>query len=226
MTTSSPPYSNSSRSGSSEHHYSQSLRVPALLLVAIATLITGRRAFAGEPHNAVQSHSLRMVESGSPRLTVEPSRLALFLPGEAEDYFDILARQDQERQVRHGLQKASRRKVRDWADHLASSWLAKDSAPGRWVQHLGHPSEETSPVASGLMRLIATTDLDLSYGNGVALRLGRDLTRRGPDWFTGGRVELEPLRGSAGVTVGLGAGALHCGFDLSGNASVRWSLAF
>lgn len=188
----------------------------------IVTFLVGGRCLAGESDRLVKSHSLRTAETVSLRPAIDPSRLDRFSLGEGEDYFALAARQDQERQARHGLQKAARRAVRNWAYGWIRPWLADDDASGDATLWFEESAGYATTVSVGVRRWLEATDIDLDYGHGLKLRLGREIARLGPDWFGGGRVEVEPLTGSAKVTMRIGTGALRCGYSADGEATVSW----
>jgi len=221
MTTPFLPLDSSPSSESPAQHHFGSHRVPVLAYSLIVTFLAAGRCFAGEPYDVVRSHRLRSAETVAMRLTSEPSRLDRFSMGEGEDYFDLSTREDQERRVRHGLEKAVRRAVCRWGGGLIRPWLGDDETSGDWTQWVdGSVGQTTIPL--GVRRWIGDMDVDLGYGHGLELQLAKEIARRGPDWFRGGRVEVQPLDGSVKVTMGIGTGSLGCSYSADGGAMVSW----
>jgi len=154
-------------------------------------------------------------------------RVAIRTPDEDLGYFEREEQRQQLRHVRRAIRKAEQRAAFGWARSQARGWLDSGTILSREAP--GAAREASAEGGGGWLRgVMAATDIDLGFdlGSGADVSLTYHVSRRGPDWFGGAALELDPLDAKVKVVVGLRRGSLCCGYSAQGGAQVAWSLPF
>lgn len=155
------------------------------------------------------------------------SRATIRTPDEDLGYFEREEQRQQLRHVRRAILKAEQRLAFGWARSQARDWLDSGAIFSREAS--GVAREAGGAAGGGWQRgVLAATDIDLGFdlGSGVDVSITYHISRRGPDWFGGADVEIDPLDAKVKVVVDLRRGSLCCGYSAQGGAQVAWSLPF
>jgi len=156
-----------------------------------------------------------------------PRRATIRTPEEDLGYFEREEQSQQLRNVRRSIRKTEQRLIFGWARSQARDWF--DS--GAIFSNGGRASAADADGEGGggwLRGVMAATDVDLGFdlGSGADVSITYHVPRRGPDWFGGAKVELDPLGAKVKVVVALRRGSLRCGYSAEGGAQVAWSVPF
>jgi len=155
------------------------------------------------------------------------SRATIRTPEEDLGYFDREEQRQQLRHVRRAILKAEQRLVFGWARSQARDWL--DSGASFSREASGVATDADGTAGGGWLRgVMAATDIDLGFdlGSGADVSITYHVSRRGPDWFGGADLEIDPLDAKVKVVVDLRRGSLCCGYSAAGSVQVAWSLPF
>jgi len=155
------------------------------------------------------------------------SRATIRTPEEDLGYFEREEQRQQLRHLRRAILKAEQRLAFGWARSQARDWLDSGATFSREAS--GVAGEAGGETGGGWFRgVLAATDIDLGFdlGSGADLSITYHVSRRGPDWFGGADLEIDPIDAKVKLVVDLRRGSLCCGYSAEGGAQLAWSVPF